>query len=296
MTVCVAAYTVSPLERALVMASDEMASVMSGACCIDENMLKVAPIHRMWAAMFSAEDVTPVEPIMRRVMQELCPDGFDKAPAVTVSMMQGAFKRGYQAERAERTADALLSPYQLDMSAFNRRALELFGDNGAAVMRDRIERFEFDCEFLVCGFDKSLEPHIFTVSNPGVVRDYDTVGYWAVGSGSFNALSALALRGHSMRHSLESTIYNVCEAKFAAENAVAVGKASFVVVHRPDGRWASLSPETVEHMRAAWTTYGKPRAPIEALTELSQWVSEELPTDHANGQSSKPTSSSGDQT
>ena len=190
MTVWVAAVNVS--DRAIVMVSDTMASLAGGAFCPDETLLKVANVHRAWSAMYAGNDITPVYPILPRVRTEVSPQGWSSSPAIGVSVVQAAFARAYRAERTARAEQLLLGPYGLDMATFNARGLKIFGESGAAIMRDRIERVEFDCEFLVCGFDEASRPHIFTVGNRGVVSDYDTRGYWAIGSGYLNALGALA--------------------------------------------------------------------------------------------------------
>ena len=191
--------------------------------------------------------------------------------------MQVAFARAYREERVLRAEQMLLAPYGLDMGAFNNQAIDLFGDSGAALMRDRIERIDFDCEFLVCGFDQDNQPHIFTVSNPGVVNDYDTTAYWAIGSGAFNALGALTMRGHSQLCSLNGLVYDACEAKFVAENASGVGRGSVVIIQRPDLSALMLRHDEIEALRTIWEQCGKPRTPIGADTHVLKCLERQWP-------------------
>jgi len=89
------------------------------------------------------------------------------------------------------------------------------------------------------------------VSDPGIVRDYDEPGYWAIGSGAYAALSTLAARKQSRLRFLPETIYNVCEAKCAAETAVGVGRDTYVTIH-DGGRWTALQDNGLAELRQEW--------------------------------------------
>jgi hypothetical protein len=256
------------------MVSDTMASFEGGAFCSDGIMIKGATVNLAWSALYAGNDITPVRPIIRRVQEEIA-DGGRAAPPIGVAAMQVSFAHAYQAERVLRAEQVLLGIYGLDMATFNSQAIELFGESGAAIMRERIERVEFDCAFLVCGFDDYIYPHVFTVSNPGIVNDYDVPGYWAIGSGALNALSALAMSEHSRFCSLETTIYNACVAKFMAESAVGVGKTTVVLVQWPDLRSVFMSTEEIKAVRKDWERYGKPRKAVAAGVRLKRWLESE---------------------
>jgi hypothetical protein len=85
-------------------------------------------------------------------------------------------------------------------------------------------------------------------------------------------LSALAQRHRSIRHLLPNAIYYACEAKFAAESALGVGRETWVTILAPDGRRCSyLSDAIVQSMRTEWERVGRPRKPTRALRTLYQW-------------------------
>ena len=69
----------------------------------------------------------------------------------------------------------------------------------------------------------------------GEVEYFDLTGFWAIGSGQTAALGALFNKKHSRYIPYKRVLLNLCEAKFAAEDAPGVGKGSFVVVVHPNG-------------------------------------------------------------
>src|ERR1022692_4908149 len=97
-------------------------------------------------------------------------------------------------------------------------------------------RVDLGCQFLLAGFDHDGDGHILTVENPGIVKNHDPVGFWAIGSGALSALGILFF--HSMRGELPlpEVLYHICEAKFMAESAIGVGKQTNVRIVTHDSK------------------------------------------------------------
>jgi hypothetical protein len=71
------------------------------------------------------------------------------------------------------------------------------------------------------------------VAHPGLLVPAETTGYAAIGSGGLHAAVRLSLAQHTKAASLVDTVYNVYEAKRAAEVAPGVGKMTDLAVIRP---------------------------------------------------------------
>jgi hypothetical protein len=84
-------------------------------------------------------------------------------------------------------------------------------------------------EALVAGVD-DVGAHLFAVTHPGVLLALETTGYGAVGSGGLHAAVRLSLGQHNKVASLTDTVYNVYEAKKAAEVAPGVGKLTDLAI------------------------------------------------------------------
>jgi hypothetical protein len=84
-------------------------------------------------------------------------------------------------------------------------------------------------EVLIAGVDDS-GAHLFTVVHPGQLFPADTMGYLTTGSGGLHAAVRLSLAQQCKVASLVETVYNVYEAKRAAEVAPGVGKFTDLAV------------------------------------------------------------------
>src|SRR5262249_12921976 len=85
-------------------------------------------------------------------------------------------------------------------------------------------------ELIVSGFISGY-PRIFKISGDVVWPCND---FAVIGSGTFNGESALRWREQSSTQNLETTIYNVWEAKRLSENVPGVGKKTILLIMRPN--------------------------------------------------------------
>lgn len=268
-TVCVA---VQAVFGEIVTVTDRMLTIGQGEFTAEGAANKSINLGKSWLALVAGRDVTSAPGLLRRIRRAL-----EASPSETVDFVRSSLEEAYQAERRAVAAAEVLSPYGLTLEQFLENGQAQFGEAGAAVIRQRLEQRDLGCQLLVCGHDPH-EPdperscHILSVNDPGVVADYDIPGYWAIGSGEYQALSALAHRHRFYRHLLPNAIYFACEAKFAAESALGVGRETWVTIRAPDGGMAFLSEKIVHDMRSEWERVGKPRKPVRALQILEKWA------------------------
>lgn len=234
MSICIVAIA----ERSkMVIAADTMVSLQGGAFSADATMTKGMELvpHR-WGAAFAGDDVSRALPLLARVKKEL-----SGRNALTVEDVAGSLVRGYHAERTALAVETHLGIYSLDMPQFLSNGANIFQD-GFGVMRERIEQVTLGCECLLHGFDHEDAPHIVSVEHPGVAQ-FINIGYWAIGSGAPMAFTRLSLRQQAPYTSLEETIYNVCEAKSAAQRALGVGKLTVLMICEPGQSVLTLSAQ-----------------------------------------------------
>jgi hypothetical protein len=103
---------------------------------------------------------------------------------------------------------------------------------------------------------------VFGIDHTGISKNYDTPGYWAIGSGAYLAFSALLSRRQNTLTTVVGTVYHACEAKFSAEHALGVGKTeTFVVIKYTDGLCQSISNEDIAQIKAKLEAEAQPKYP-----------------------------------
>jgi len=84
-------------------------------------------------------------------------------------------------------------------------------------------RNEFNCMFLICGFDKNNFPYIIKLEGPGIATDLSNVGFSAIGIGWEKATSGLLFAEYKRSNGVSRTLYDCYDAKLHAEMAPGVG-------------------------------------------------------------------------
>jgi Proteasome subunit len=251
MTICVA--VICDSLNSIVTASDTLLS--TDRFSADNLAVKVEAISQNWMAFFAADDMSSCWPILREARARFVDQ------ENTIEQIKTSFKEAYRSELQKRITDEVLGRYALDLESFKQNGLKQLGRQVFNDLCLQIDRINFDCQFLVCGFDSDQKPHIFTVENPGVAIEYSTPGFWAIGSGASSALSTLFFHRVITGIRLEKAIYHVCEAKFMAESALGVGVTTCVVIfHKPD-EVELLDEDLVDEIKKTWTREGQARVP-----------------------------------
>lgn len=248
MTVCIAACVRS--EQKIVTVTDLMLS--TDYTSVETSAIKIQPISSTgrWISMFSGSPSIDAL-VLKDVWGALT--GSDE----TAEQMIAAFERAFREQLKRKIEGELLSPYGIDRETFLREGKAYFGDEEFARLLYQINTMTLSTSFLVAGFDPQGTPRIFTISDPGVFEYHDRLGFHAIGSGYVRALGAL-YSTYDADLSTPDLIYRVCEAKFVAESAPGVGKKTFVVVVKPDGKHEAIFPEGVEEIRRVYEAEGKP--------------------------------------
>lgn len=257
-TICIAAISVAYGEDPyLVTASDQM---VSGAIIsADRVMVKLQPFHKDWFTMMSADDLTQCAPIIEKARE------YFTGRANKMATARAVFKRAYSQHLVDMREDAGLSGYGLSMKEFRKDGRKKLSERMYESIRKQMEEVRAGCTFLVAGFDLFGLPHIFEVSEnkDGGVTDhvYDNVGLCAIGSGQYIAETILHSLGQTYHLDFHQTIFNVCAAKFMAEKASGVGKATWVYCKKRGSSVFAHASGMVEKIREEWDKKGCPRVP-----------------------------------
>jgi hypothetical protein len=239
MSVCIAASC--DFGAKIVVAIDTMASLFGGTFTGDDAMTKGAPLWPgRWGGLLAGDDVTRAGAVLDRAEQALH-EQHDQGVRPTRDLVASIVLSQYQNERTALATETYLSIYGLDMAAFLSNGSTIFGDASFGVTCDRIEQVDLGCELLLYGFDEDNRARLFTIGHPGTIKYFDTTGYWAIGSGAYSALSRLLIRQQRESLSLAETIYNVYEAKVAAEGSVGVGRRIHIHISSPDRAFQSIN-------------------------------------------------------
>jgi len=221
MTVCIVA--VCGHWNWTVQVTDHMATFNSGGLSLsaDSILFKANSIDHFWNAMM-AGDLARGHTIIDSIRSHSGNWNHQRSYEQVVETITRAYRETVKHEITNR----VLSVYSLSMEDFTRDGLKMFGAEAFADIRYRIERAQadFDCELLVSGFEGVCQPRVFGVVNPGYGVNHDDLHFWAIGSGAAIALGSLANRVQRQSMTVLETIYNVLEAKFAAERSPGVGK------------------------------------------------------------------------
>lgn len=110
-------------------------------------------------------------------------------------------------------------------------------DTIAKNMQKDLESYAYplDVDFLIAGFDRDKDPHIFTVNQNGLIKKHDDSGFMVIGSGAMLAFSELTKYGYNGFETITEAILDVYFAKKSSERMVGVGKNTYYsILHYSD--------------------------------------------------------------
>ena len=270
MTICIA--TISDKGKCYTAVSDRMITLEGGSGFVmsgDDMEFKSRSISRKWMAMYSGSS-SLADSILSEAKATFTADD------IPLDEMSENFNKIYQRHLTKHVTDSVLSPFGWDRDEFYDLGLEKLGPTGFVQARAAFEegmRGDPELDFLVVGCGADGEMHIFSLTNPGVVRHHKS--FWAIGIGQEVALSSLMFHRHSIYFDVPRSIYHTLEAKFMAERVPAVGKSTVcmnVDFRRGERPFWGLFGE-IGDIREIWEKKGKPTYPDEAHKKLSEMFS-----------------------
>jgi hypothetical protein len=260
MTICIAA---AILHRTIVTISDRKISL--GDFASDEVAEKIDFIHRHWAAMVSADDISLASPVWKRMRENLgyTDSRTEQVGEKTLSDVVDACVSAYGDYRKELVTAQFYKSHGLTEERFISEGRKLLGLSLFTETWNKVEQFKTGFSFLVSGFDREGQAHLFVVDDPGVLRDFGPTNFWAIGSGQPEALSSIFFTLAHLQdfpQTLNGMIYDLCAAKFMAEANSFVGNSTNVIIRRFQEAPEYYPDESIAAMRQLWEQ-GRPRRP-----------------------------------
>jgi hypothetical protein len=138
--------------------------------------------------------------------------------------MQTVTKSAFTDCLDEEITDQVLTPNMLTRSDFFQRpnSLQPLDQKYVLEIARLITEVAIDSALIVCGFD-TQGPHIFKIDNGARISPCDVEGYAVIGGGEDASRARIIWSETDRSESLESVMYDVFDAKVAAEIVQGVG-------------------------------------------------------------------------
>jgi hypothetical protein len=224
MTVCIG--VVCQGGEAVVVAADKMVTFGSPMNLQTEppSLNKITKLTEECVLLFSGA-VPDGEELISTSLPKI-----DAAPRQPVSKIAETVKAAYVELRKKRVEEAILRPLLgADFGQFQALVAQSSASQILQQVMAMISQHNMQLDVLIAGTDDS-GGHLLVATNPGQLLPVDTTGFAAIGTGGLHAAVRLSLGQHSRVASLMDAVYNVYEAKKAAEVAPGVGKLTDMAV------------------------------------------------------------------
>lgn len=217
MTVCISA--ICENSKSIVVAADRMVTFGPPISLQTDlqSERKITHLTGTVAVLYSGT-VADGEEVISKVKQQSFP------PKVPVNQIAESVKSAFIELKRRRQEETILRPFLgIDFPTFQG----LLANSAASQVIQQIvgllSQHNLQLDILIAGLDDT-GAHLYVATHPGTLLSLGTMGYAAIGSGGLHASIGLSLRKQSKTLSLAQTLYNVFEAKKAAEVAPGVGK------------------------------------------------------------------------
>lgn len=257
MTVCLAA--ICEAGKKIITVTDQMIGFSDGqnVSTVDGAVLKGDAIHSNWFALFASDDTTDVSPILDRVRLAMCSGGHQR----TLSEAALMFQESYMHRHQQLIEFEVLKPLGFKgYDDFHKRAKDCLPESEHIRILQKIETIAPQSTFLVAGFDPAGLGHLFQQECKSAWLGLDELGWWAIGSGQMEAMSAMEWYaknfGLSVPCTESLTVYCLLAAKFMAEASDLVGRETFVTSHSFNEPVRYLHDYFVDGIRAEWQKVG----------------------------------------
>jgi len=278
MTVCLASFAAK--GKAIVMVSDKAVtygddedSSSSGPMQYDTSVKKLKQIGKtFWYALIAGEPTFALDVVdgAEQIITQ------NEELSASAAGMMACVKASYKKRREALAVDRVLSPRMLTKDLLVARTSDMLPLDQEFVfgVSAELKNFKTRSSLLICGFDSRGQPHIFSVTNPGLLNSHDLTGFHAVGIGAKMAISRLLVLESRKEDRLELSLYQAFDAKVNAEITHGVGYNWDAEVLVP-GRAAINVPDRIARMiERAYD--GLPLVPFADGTKRAQQVLKEF--------------------
>lgn len=245
LTVCIAALCDDASK--VVIAADRM---LTGSDVeFEQDIRKFEGITRECVALSAGSALDKVD-LIRNCRAEV-----SIARSPSISEIVSSIKNCYVALRVQKAEELYLKPIGLTLNEFLRAQGQLAPDM-ALRQAHNIENERLGVSLLIVGVDGG-GGHIYLVTDPGVSRCYDAVGFCAIGSGEHHAELAFIRSNFSESFSLRQALFLAYRGKRDAETAPGVGGQFTDLAYIDTGGLHVVSEDDVQLLAKAYKALQK---------------------------------------
>ena len=266
MTICIAgiAETFAGPDRIIVGAADHM--LTAGDVEYEAPQSKIFRLGRIGSAIVSliAGDASTQSLINTAILERTF------APGLTVEDVVNIYVAGFAELRRSLAEITHLKPLGLSRDSFLKGQHEL-DPQLVEELAHRLRHESLEVETIIAGVDHK-GAHIYTISDPGIPRCHDSVGFVAIGSGQRHAESLFMVNRYGWNWNVGKALYLAYAAKKRSEVAPGVGKETdLFIIGLPHG-FGFIPLPLVQRLDAIYeTNMQKARADEEAsFAEVEQ--------------------------
>ncbi|MBI4468869.1 MAG: hypothetical protein HY650_06045 [Acidobacteria bacterium] len=267
MTVCIAALCTEKNQPVVIVASDRM--LTAGDIEFEPMQSKIYQLGPRLVALTAGDAA---------VQASVCRDTATTLQANSIGSATDAaqiYARTLNAYRCAAVEKSVLNPHGLDFKAFHDQQRNLAPDV-VARLTEELAAFRLNVATIVAGID-STGGHIYVINESALPSCNDTVGFAAIGYGSWHAESQFMFARYTVAWPVIPAFMLTYIAKKRAEVAPGVGEATDMAIL--SGRGFVRSEQTV--LYGVQGIYQKMRsqqekAVVEAYKELTALVEESM--------------------
>jgi hypothetical protein len=268
-TVCIA--TIADHEKSICLVTDTKASF--GTFSADGAVRKNVPLIYRHAVLFAGNDASQAGLIISRTKKRLQEHGYEN---ISIDEISQCIFEECQTERDTIAEAEILKPHGYDLATFRTEGAQLCTESVFYDIHSELQKKTLSLDFIVAGFDASGHAHIRFTNCLTPPQDYDSIGFWAIGTGAHAALASLShaveyLRLSTYRDS-QAVLFHTLSAKFMAESARDVGKdtdAMILLLCTDEVKIRRLNPfGGIDYARKLWEEAGSPRMPPNLRDEM----------------------------
>lgn|SRR5208282_1228498 len=232
-TICVAGIS-QPYKAAKSIFAVSDTKFSWGVMSVDSGW-KMHTIHRKWRVLFAG----PVSPLVALV--DAVKTAAANAKHNSLRPFARLCSRAYREEREHIIETDILAEHDLHSYA-EYVALKDSDREFFEKVTEKIKKHEEEWNLLFLGFDDANRPHVFIITEYGKIQFCEAEAFGVIGSGSWNAHTALTRFGFNRFMRRGEAIYSLLAAKFEAESADGVGERTAFMILKASDRLGRTVP------------------------------------------------------
>lgn len=214
MTICIAA--ICGDNTSIVLASDNMVTNSMLSIEFEHPEKKMAILSNNCIAL-TAGDALAYTELFNIVQSKI--SGLNNPQT---SQIVEVIKESYRTIREREVLETILYPMGFNTFKDFYLAQRTIMPDIIIDTQTRITKYDYELEILVAGISNN-KPEIYGIYNPGTSKNFNAIGFNAIGSGYPHAINTLIARNCHQKSSLNEVLLIVYEAKKMAEKAPGVG-------------------------------------------------------------------------